>query len=34
MFNATLACEAPGVNTAMSGSESKSTPPPIAPSVK
>jgi len=34
MFKVTLTCEAPGVNTAMSGSEAKSTPPPIAPAVK
>ena len=33
MFTETVACEAPGVNAAMSGSEVKSTPPPIAAAV-
>ena len=34
MFIETFTCEAPGVNTAISGSEAKSTPPPMAAAVK
>ena len=34
IFTETLACEAPGVNKAVSLSEAKSTPPPTAPAMK